>query len=62
MTEKLRCNICNRKVEMSEAKDHAATKQHATLKSKLEHDLGATRQKEYAQDTSVVLQWSKSAE
>ena len=61
MAEKLRCNICNREIELAEAKDHAATKEHATLKTKLEHDLSTMRQKEYAQDASVVLQWSKSA-
>jgi predicted DCC family thiol-disulfide oxidoreductase YuxK len=61
VVEKLRCNVCNREVELAEAKDHAATKQHATLKSKLEHDLSVTKQKDYAHDVSVVLQWSKSA-
>lgn len=58
--EKLRCNICGQEVDVAEAKDHAATKQHATVKSKLENDLSATRQKEYSQDVSVILQWSKS--
>lgn len=61
MAEKLRCNICDSAVDIAEAKNHVATKQHVTLKSKLEHDLSATRQKEYAQDVSVVLQWTKSA-
>lgn len=61
MAEKLRCNICSSEVELAEAKDHAASKQHAALKSKLEHDLDATKQKEYAHDVSVVLQWSASA-
>lgn len=62
MSERLRCNICNSEVDIAEAKDHAATKQHAELKSKLEKDLSATREKEYAQDVSVVLQWSRSAD
>lgn len=61
MTEKLRCNICSCEIDLAEAKDHASTKEHSQLKSKLEEDLSATRQKEYAQDVSVVLQWSESA-
>jgi hypothetical protein len=60
VAEKLRCNICNSEVELAEAKDHAATKQHSALRSKLERDLDVTKQKEYAQDVSVVLQWSES--
>lgn len=57
----MRCNVCNCEVELAETKDHAASKQHAELKSRLEQDLSATKKKEYAHDVSVVLQWAESA-
>jgi hypothetical protein len=61
VSERLRCNICNSEVDRAQANDHAATKQHTELKSKLEHDLSKTRRKEYVNDVSVILQWSESA-
>lgn len=61
MPERLRCNICESQVDAAGAKDHAATKKHAELKSRLEHDLSNMKKKEYANDVSVVLQWSESA-
>jgi hypothetical protein len=60
VSERLKCNICNMEVDIAEAKDHAVTKQHAELKSRLESDLNTTRKKEYANDVSVALQWSES--
>jgi hypothetical protein len=60
MAEKLRCNICDTAVDMSEAKDHAATKAHAANTSKLEEELKSTAGKKYAGDISVVLRWSES--
>lgn len=57
----MRCNICSCEIDSAEAKDHTSTKQHTQLKSKLEEDLSATKEKEYAGDVSVVLQWSESA-
>lgn len=61
MPERLRCNICESIVDVADAGDHAATKKHAELKAKLEHDLSNMKKKEYANDVSVVLQWSESA-
>ncbi len=61
MPETLRCNICDSEVDMAQAKDHATTKQHAELKSKLEQSLSKTKKKEYANDVSIVSKWSESA-
>ncbi len=55
------CNICESEVDIVQANDHAATKRHTELKSKLEHELNKARKKEYANDVSVVLQWSEYA-
>jgi hypothetical protein len=59
--ETLRCNICNSDIDVAQVKDHAATKQHAELKSKLEQNLSKTKKKEYVNDVSIVLKWSESA-
>lgn len=58
--EKLRCNICDTAIEPAEAKDHAASKAHASKKSRLEEELKSTAGKKYAQDCSVVVQWTAS--
>jgi len=62
VAERLRCNICNCEIDLAKAQGHAETKQHAKLKSKLEQDLSATKEKVYAHDVSVVLRWSESAD
>lgn len=56
----VRCNICGVMVGDGEAKDHASTPSHASLRSKLEQDLRQMSSENYSDDSSVVLQWSKS--
>jgi hypothetical protein len=56
--EKLRCNICDVVVEISEAKDHAASGSHSRLKSKLEGELAVARARMYAEDNSVASRWA----
>jgi len=60
MEEQLRCNICGLIVSSSQAKQHASTPAHATLKSKLEDDLNAVKKVAYNNDSSVVIEWEKS--
>jgi hypothetical protein len=59
-SEQLRCNICGLALISSEAKVHASTPSHVTLKKKLEHDLQAVKEESYANDSSVILQWKSS--
>jgi hypothetical protein len=58
--EKLRCNICDVMVEMSEAKDHAASGSHSRLKSKLEGELATARARTYTEDNSVASRWAEA--
>ncbi|HEX2614837.1 MAG TPA: hypothetical protein VHL10_05040 [Nitrososphaera sp.] len=60
MEEQLRCNICDIIVSSSQAKQHASTPSHASLKSKLEDDLNAVKKESYNNDSSVVIQWERS--
>ncbi|HKU48925.1 MAG TPA: hypothetical protein VJP79_03150 [Nitrososphaera sp.] len=59
-SEQLRCNICGLAVSSSDAKVHSSTSLHATRKHELERDLEAVRNEQYANDSSVVLQWKSS--
>lgn len=60
MEEQLRCNICGVIVSSSQAKQHASTSSHASLKSKIEDDLNAVKGESYNNDSSVVIQWERS--
>jgi hypothetical protein len=59
-SEQLRCNICGTEVTSIDAKSHASTPSHSSLKHKLEMELEAVRNGSYANDQSVVLQWKES--
>jgi hypothetical protein len=59
-SEELRCNICGLALISSDAKVHASSPSHISLKQKLEHDLEAVRVEKYANDSSVILQWKNS--
>jgi hypothetical protein len=58
--EQLRCNICATKVSSIDAKSHASTPSHSSLKHRLEKELEAVRNGSYANDRSVILQWKQS--
>ena len=58
--EHLRCNICGLALTSIEAKTHASTSSHMSLKRKLEQELETVRKVEYANDRSVILQWENS--
>ena len=58
--EKLRCNICNAIVDMSEAKEHAAGRGHIEKKSRLESELAAARAKTYSGDGSIANLWASA--
>ena len=58
--DSLRCNICEKTVDATDAKDHAMTKDHASKKSRLEEELKSTVVRKYAEDSTVVLRWSAS--
>ena len=58
--EQLRCNICGLKLPSSEAKVHSTLPSHLTLKQKLEHELEAVKEGRYANDNSVIVQWTNS--
>ncbi|MEO9363451.1 MAG: hypothetical protein ABI348_06070 [Nitrososphaera sp.] len=58
--EKLRCNVCDVAVDMTSAKEHSASREHALRKQKLEGDLKETAARKYGQDSSVVVQWAAS--
>lgn len=60
MEEQLRCNICQVTVSSSQAKQHASTPSHTSLRSKLEEELNAVKKESYKNDSSVVIQWEKS--
>ncbi len=60
MEEQLRCNICGVTVSSSQAKQHASTPSHMSLRSKLEDDLNSIKNESYKNDSSVVIQWEKS--
>jgi len=60
MEEQLRCNICGVIVGSSEAKQHASTPSHASLRSKLEDELDAVKNEAYKNDSSVVIRWERS--
>lgn len=59
-SEQLRCNICGLALDSSEAKVHSSSPTHVSLKQKLEHDLAAVKMEQYANDSSVILQWKNS--
>jgi hypothetical protein len=59
-SEQLRCNICGKEVSSSDAKSHASSPSHSSLKQKLEMELEAVKNDSYANDQSVVLQWKES--
>lgn len=58
--EQLRCNICEVAVGSSQAKQHASTSSHESLRSELEQKLSAVRKEKYKNDRSVVVQWENS--
>jgi hypothetical protein len=60
MEEQLRCNICGIMISASQAKQHASTSLHTSLKSKLEHDLNVVSEGSYKNDSSVVILWERS--
>ena len=58
--EQLRCNICGFAVTSGEAKDHASSTAHSSLRKKLEKELDAIKDEEYSGDSSVILRWKSS--
>jgi hypothetical protein len=60
--EQLKCNICGGiTVSLNQAKQHASTSSHEFNKSKLEQELDAVREKNYPNDSSVVISWECSS-
>lgn len=62
-SEKLRCNICELEIEMSQAAEHAGSQAHAARKERLEQELRAAKEKQAAasgggNDTSVAGRWA----
>ena len=56
----LKCFICGLAVAESEAKTHSSTSSHGAQKQKLEQELDAVKNDEYAGDSSVIHRWTSS--